>query len=91
LRERDLRNPALERYHHIAQILTDDFRAVASTGEDWVRQLTTDLHIQPLGTYGLREEHIPDLVVKAQNASSMKANPIVLTPDELADILRQAI
>jgi hypothetical protein len=30
-------------------------------------------------------------VAQAQKASSMKGNPIALTEDELADILRQAL
>jgi len=31
------------------------------------------------------------LVVKAAKASSMKANPIVLTPEELTETLEQAL
>jgi len=34
---------------------------------------------------------VADLVAKAANASSMKANPIVLTPGELAQTLRLAV
>jgi alcohol dehydrogenase class IV len=58
---------------------------------DWVRKLVADLAIPPLGSYGIREEHVADLVEKAMHASSMKANPIALTREELADTLRQAL
>jgi hypothetical protein len=34
---------------------------------------------------------IPVVVVQAQQASSMKGNPLVLTGDELSGILRQAL
>ena len=53
--------------------------------------LVAELPVSRLGAYGLREEQVAELVGKAQNASSMKANPIVLTPKELAQTLRLAI
>ena len=49
------------------------------------------LPIPRLGAYGIGEEHVADLVAKSTNASSMKANPIVLTPEELAQTLRLAL
>jgi alcohol dehydrogenase class IV len=91
LRERDVHNLVLGRYYQVAHLLTGNPSTTADAGVDWVRELVKELGIAPLRTFGIRQEHIPDLVAKAQNASSMKANPIVLTPDELAEILRQAI
>ena len=91
LRERDARSYALGRYHRIAAILTGDPHAPADAGVEWVQNLVAGLPIPPLGTYGIREEHIPGLVAKAAQASSMKANPIALTPEELAEILRRAL
>jgi alcohol dehydrogenase class IV len=91
IREREPKSWALGRYYQIAHLLTDNTSRTADAGVDWVRELAKDLGVAPLRTFGLREEHIPDLVTKAQNASSMKANPIVLTPEELAGILKQAI
>jgi alcohol dehydrogenase class IV len=58
---------------------------------DWIGKLVADLQIPRLGGYGIREEHVADLVAKAANASSMKANPIVLTAEELAETLRLAL
>ena len=91
LRERDERSWALRRYYQLARWLTNNPHATADAGGEWVTKLVADLQIPRLGTYGIRAEHIPDLVAKAQNASSMKANPIVLTPEELAESLRRAI
>ena len=91
LRERDKGSYALKRYYRVAVLLTGNPYATASVGVDWVRQLVADLPIPKLGVYGLRTEHIPDLVAKAAHASSMKANPIQLTPAELTEILTLAI
>jgi alcohol dehydrogenase class IV len=44
-----------------------------------------------LSAYGIREEHVAEIVAKAANASSMKPNPIALTPGELAQTLRLAL
>ena len=62
----------------------------ADDGVAWVRQLVAGLPILKLREYGLREEHFAGLVTKATNASSMKANPVKLTPAELTEVLRQA-
>ena len=91
LRERDERSFALSRYYRTAQICTGNPNATADAGVDWVRKLVADLAIPALGVYGVREEHVATLIEKAENASSMKANPITLTPDELAETLRRAL
>ena len=49
------------------------------------------LEIPPLRAYGVGPADIPALVEKAAQASSMKANPIVLNAGELTGILEQAI
>jgi len=91
LRERDPHSFALIRYYRIAAILTDNAHATADAGVEWVQKLVSDLPVPRLGAYGLREEHVAEVVAKAANASSMKANPIVLTPEELAQTLRLAL
>ncbi len=91
LRQRSPESAALSRYDEVARLLTGNIGAAADDGVKWVRQLVGDLQIKPLGTYGIREEHVADLVAKAANASSMKANPVTLTPEELAGALRQAL
>jgi alcohol dehydrogenase class IV len=91
LRERDPQNPALPRYQKVAALLTGNVNATVDDGVAWVQKLVADLPVPRLREFGLREEHIPSLVTKAANASSMKANPIVLTADELAETLRLAL
>jgi alcohol dehydrogenase class IV len=91
LRERAPDSLALSRYDEVARLLTGNPGATADDGVDWVRKLVADLQIPRLGSYGIREEHVADLVAKAANTSSMKANPIVLTAAELAATLRQAV
>jgi alcohol dehydrogenase class IV len=91
LRERDENHPALPRFQKIAALLTGTREASADAGIEWVQNLVNDLPIPKLGAYGIREEHVAEIVAKAGNASSMKASPIVLTPDELARTLRLAI
>ena len=91
LREREPQNPALSRYQKVAALLTGNPNATADAGVEWVQKLVADLPVPRLGAYGLREEHVAGLVTKAAKASSMKANPILLTPDELARTLRLAL
>ena len=91
LRRRDAQNQALKRYDRIAQICTGDGEARADAGVDWVRRLTDELQIPGLGSYGVKPEHLDELVSKAIQANSMKANPITLGAEELVETLRQAL
>jgi alcohol dehydrogenase class IV len=91
LRQRDPHGAALFRYEEAAWWFTGDSKARADDGVKWVCALAADLKIPRLGSFGIRREHFADLVVRAANASSMKANPIVLTPEELTEILEQAL
>jgi alcohol dehydrogenase class IV len=91
LRQRAPADEALRRYDEVARLLTGNAQATADDGVAWIRKLTGALRIPRLGNYDIRAEHIGELVDKSMHASSMKANPIVLTPEELAETLRQAL
>ena len=91
LRERDRGSYALSRYYYVARLLTGKAGAVADTGGEWIRQLVAGVGIPRLSVHGIKSEHIPEIVKHAKNASSMKANPIVLTDEELAEILQRAL
>jgi len=91
LRQRQPASPALHRYDEIARLLTHTATATADQGVEWVRRLVADLLIPSLAAYGLTPQHIAGLVDKAGKASSMKANPISLTAEELTGILRNAL
>jgi len=91
LRQRQPAADTLRRYDDVARLVTGSPSATAEAGLEWVRGLVTDLKIPGLGQYGLKREHTAELVEKASHASSMKANPLPLTPDELAEILERAL
>ncbi len=91
LRRRAPESAALVRYAEIAATLTRNAAATAEEGAAWVRQIVRQLGIPPLRQYGITEQHFDDLVEKAQRASSMKANPAVLTRDELSAVLAAAL
>jgi alcohol dehydrogenase class IV len=90
LRERQPDAPALARFGELAALLTGDPAAVPEDVAPWLYELSTDLEIPPLATYGFQMVDAPALIAKAQAASSMKANPLSLTDEELAAILEEA-
>ena len=94
LRALRLRQPdsaVLQRFTEIARLLTRNPDATADDGVSWLRQLCADLKIPSLGTYGISCNDVTALCDKATQASSMKGNPLVLTPDELREILKCAL
>ena len=91
LRQRQPAAEPLRRYDEVARLAIGSVTATAEAGIGWVLKLVTNLKIPGLGQYGLKREHTAELVGKAAQASSMKANPITLTPDELAWILERAL
>ena len=84
-------SPALARYDEVARLLTGGPDAIAADGVAWVSELVEALAIARLSVYGIRGTDIPDIVAKSQQASSMKANPVQLTVEELAAILHAAL
>jgi alcohol dehydrogenase class IV len=91
LRQRQPDSPALSRYQTVARLLTGKSEAAADDGVEWVRALVSDLQVSGLARYGIRLEDSAELAAKAAQASSMKANPIVLTPGELSEIMEKAM
>jgi len=91
LRSRAPQSPALVRYAEIARWLTVRGDAPLEQGVEWVRSLVTALGIPRLSAYGLAPAQVPEIVARAQQASSMKANPVVLTAEELSAALIEAI
>jgi len=91
LRARQPDHYALPRYDEIARILTGNPQAQAADGIAWVHALCQALEIPPLSTYGLTRDDIPRVVERGAAASSMKGNPIPLTPEEMTEILTRAL
>jgi alcohol dehydrogenase class IV len=91
LRRRAPRNPALARYAEIARLATGRPQAEAEDAVRWAAMLCRKLEIPGLRSYGIADDDFPALIEGAARASSMKANPIVLTEEELREILRSAM
>ncbi len=91
LRERKDNPAALAKYTETAFILTGNDRAEAEDGAVWVKDLCGKLGIQGLRALGFQTVDTQVLVDKALKASSMKGNPVKLTPDEIAAIIEQAL
>jgi alcohol dehydrogenase class IV len=91
LRERGNAAAALQRFEMVARVITGRSQATADEGVEWIKELCAALDIPPLRACGIHEKHVSELCDKAGVASSMKANPIVLTRDELRELLERAL
>ena len=91
LRERALHTETVRRYDEIARLLTGSEHAGAAEGIAWVGHLCAHLRIPALRRYGITPNDFPVLVANASNASSMKANPIPLTDEEMKATLDRAL
>ena len=81
----------LLRYDQVAQALTGKSDACAEDGFAWIHELCDALNIPGLSNFGITEDHFPDLIARSKKASSMKGNPIILTDEELTEILQKAV
>ena len=87
LRMRDPAGETLRRYETVARLLTGRPQASAEDTVEWTREICRELQIPSLRVYGVRDADWPALIERAMRASSMKGNPIALTPDELREVL----
>ena len=81
----------LIRYDEVARLVTGMPHAFAADGVAWIAALCRELEIPPLRAYGVGESDLPALVEKAAQSSSIKGNPIVLTGEELREIISRAL
>lgn len=91
LRQRAPNAPALDRYRLVARLLTGDQAAEADDGIAWVDALVEKLRVPRLAAFGIAPADLAEIVAKARQASSMKANPISLAGDELMRVLQQGL
>ncbi len=91
LRARAPQSAALRRYQEVARLLTGRPDANAEDGITWVREICRELEIPPLKAYGVGEPDVASLIAEAGKASSMKGNPLALTPEELAEVMELSI
>ncbi len=90
LRARAPRHPALERFATIARLLTGRNEAAVEDGIGWIGQSCVELAVPALRAWGITEADLPGVVEEAARASSMKANPLPLTTEELLAVVTAA-
>jgi len=90
MQEREPDNRALEKYAQAAEILCQKtFRNLESAHAELVQLLsdwTEDLELPRLSRYGVQEADL-DKIVANSRGSSMKTNPVVLTDQEIRQLL----
>jgi len=91
LQARDPDSLALERYDDVAVILTGEWDVEAADGVAWVQDLCKALRVPGLAEYGITARVFADVIEKALASSSMKGNPVKLTPAEVRGILMRAL
>ena len=91
LRRRAPESESLRRYETVARLLTDKADAGPEDGVAWVSELCRELEIAPLGSYGIVGADVPIVAEKAARASSTKGNPIVLSTEELREVLTESL
>jgi alcohol dehydrogenase class IV len=90
LAEREPSSDKLQRMDEVAQILLRHPKAHAADGIAWLKNLCATLEIPKLNHYGMTFNDLPAVCEKAAAASSMKGNPIALTPEELREIIERS-
>jgi alcohol dehydrogenase class IV len=91
LNKREPENLAIKRYRDVARILSGDDQAGPEYGAAWVQSLCETLKIQPLAAFGVDRADFQAIIEQSARSSSMRGNPIQLTPAEMEEILDQAV
>jgi alcohol dehydrogenase class IV len=81
----------LDRYRAIARCLTGNHAAEAEDGIAFIRDLSRELGIPQLQKFGMTDADADEVVAKSARASSMKANPVVLSNEELTEIYLRSL
>jgi len=89
LRERDSKSDVLARYETLAVMLVDKPSSDAMTAR--LEEIGVTLNIPKLSSFGVAQDDVAEIVAQSRQASSMKANPIKLTAEELTGILTAAM
>lgn len=91
LLERDPQNPLLGKFDEISRLVTRHSKAKTSDGVKWFGALIKELKIPQISEYGITLADFPAIIDKVKSASSMKANPVQLTEEELNRILSESL
>jgi alcohol dehydrogenase class IV len=82
---------SLEKYKKLAHVLCANEHASINDACNYLNSLIHDLKIPELKEFGISRSNIPEIVNKAIKASSMKANPVILSEIELEMILKKSL
>lgn len=92
--DREPKNIALEKYAVLGRLVMDDDSLTNAAAQDalvdTLNELTIKMDLPYLKEYGIRLEHLEHIVGHSRG-SSMKTNPIVLTDDEIRNIVFKRI
>lgn len=75
----------------VARLLTGIDGSTAEEGVDWLAGMVSTLGVPGLGAWGVTAADLPAVVEQAARSSSMTANPVTLTPDELTGALTASL
>lgn len=94
LQERAPGSDFLWRYAHVGKVLANDMRLAEADGlhalVELLEFLTREMALPVLSSMGMQASDIPRVVANCRG-SSMKTNPVVLSDDEVAGILRSRL
>jgi alcohol dehydrogenase class IV len=91
IRRLDAGAKVLERYEVLARILTGRDSVEAEDAIGWLQDLSRDFQIRSLSELGLEDSELRLAAEKACNASSMKSNPVILSSENLVEIMEDAL
>lgn len=81
----------LAKYDQLAKWLTGKANATAEDGLVWLKELVVKMKIPSLSSFGVQQSDFSILAEKAMVASSMKGNPVVLSKEQLIQILELSV
>jgi alcohol dehydrogenase len=94
IEQRAPESDVLWKYAHVGKVLVQDMVLDDASGRDALLQTLTrwteQLRLPRLSDYGMTEADIPHVVANCRG-SSMKTNPVLLTDQEIAHILKQRL
>ncbi len=79
-----------QRLLEIASWVTGSDGASIAQAVEWFIALNQELNIPRLRDIGIRQIHFDAIIEKSMHSSSMKGNPVLLSPDELREILENS-
>ena len=87
--EKEGRVEVLTRFREAAGLLMREFEPL--DGITWVKETCKQLQIRRLSAWGITPADVPEIAARAARASSMKANPVQLSSQDLEQIVRSAL